>query len=564
MNISLLSILGAAPTQAGPFARSMGQSGSESGNAPSFGALLAGAESAGTEALAADGLNTTLALPDNFLDALSDLLALAQGASTQPLGDLQENGVSVPDVQAAIGQLLQAFFPNQINTPAITETALALDADELAADVTLTVSDATYSLEDIAAGIMELSDADYASLVALESDPSYVTFDAASPEDANLGMLQALIGTMKEQGVLKPQPVLDAAPKVTTPIDAIPIEKVNGSELVVTADEAPATDVVVASDAVLSSDDAIQELVSDASDALDISELAATTVVQFPLPQAVTPDTNVSTQPWQDLTEKLASIQDNQGGFAGGGEAEQQETGSDLEALIERIVGRSNQTVATDAASNDNSKIASFLEALRTEGGFEIADVFALDDTEGADSLLSTQGTNSGSGSQSHALKDSASLRSSGHFQTVLTHTPVADQVLVTIRQNIQSGIDKVVIQLEPIELGRVEVQMDVSSDGLTSITITAETRDALDALQRDARILQKALQDVGIETDAGQMEFNLKQSPFQQAQDDARDQKGSGGAFGQDDIEGTETIEPAAATALYSVQVSDGLDIKV
>lgn len=96
----------------------------------------------------------------------------------------------------------------------------------------------------------------------------------------------------------------------------------------------------------------------------------------------------------------------------------------------------------------------------------------------------------------------------------------VADQVTVQITKALQSGVDKITIQLRPASMGRIDVQMEIASDGRTSLVITADNRDTLDLLQRDARYLEQALKDAGLQADAGNMEFNMREGQESDGED--------------------------------------------
>jgi hypothetical protein len=87
----------------------------------------------------------------------------------------------------------------------------------------------------------------------------------------------------------------------------------------------------------------------------------------------------------------------------------------------------------------------------------------------------------------------------------------VANQVAVQIQKSIGQGNDRISIQLRPAELGKVDVRLDVGSDGRVSAVITADRADTLDLLQRDARILQNSLQDAGLRADSNSLSFELK-----------------------------------------------------
>jgi flagellar hook-length control protein FliK len=95
-------------------------------------------------------------------------------------------------------------------------------------------------------------------------------------------------------------------------------------------------------------------------------------------------------------------------------------------------------------------------------------------------------------------------------FARHLPHLPVAEQVSIQIAHGAEEGLDRINIQLRPASLGRVEVRLDVGQDGRISAVISADRSDTLDLLQRDARTLERALQDAGLRADTGSLSFQL------------------------------------------------------
>jgi hypothetical protein len=66
-------------------------------------------------------------------------------------------------------------------------------------------------------------------------------------------------------------------------------------------------------------------------------------------------------------------------------------------------------------------------------------------------------------------------------------------------------------IQLEPQNLGKVDVKFEFGNDGKTHLVVTADKKDTLDILQRDSAGFQKILNDNGIKADSGSLSFNLR-----------------------------------------------------
>lgn len=101
----------------------------------------------------------------------------------------------------------------------------------------------------------------------------------------------------------------------------------------------------------------------------------------------------------------------------------------------------------------------------------------------------------------------------------------VVDQVALKLASAARDGGGRVTIRLNPEELGKVDVRLQLGRDGHVRATVSVEKPETLELLQRDARALEKALHDAGLRTDRNSLEFNLQggdRSPRQH--DDPRD----------------------------------------
>lgn len=87
-----------------------------------------------------------------------------------------------------------------------------------------------------------------------------------------------------------------------------------------------------------------------------------------------------------------------------------------------------------------------------------------------------------------------------------------SDQIAVQVQRALGAGSDRISIHLHPAELGRIEVKLDMSSDNALRVAVSVDKPETLDLLQRDARSLDRALQDAGIKTDSGSLSFDLRQ----------------------------------------------------
>jgi flagellar hook-length control protein FliK len=75
-------------------------------------------------------------------------------------------------------------------------------------------------------------------------------------------------------------------------------------------------------------------------------------------------------------------------------------------------------------------------------------------------------------------------------------------------------------IRLDPPDLGRIEVRLDVDGDGNVTSRMIVDRPETLDLLRRDAAGLDRALQDAGLKTSNNGLQFQLRdQSGDQQQQ---------------------------------------------
>jgi hypothetical protein len=66
-------------------------------------------------------------------------------------------------------------------------------------------------------------------------------------------------------------------------------------------------------------------------------------------------------------------------------------------------------------------------------------------------------------------------------------------------------------IRLDPPDLGRVDVSMSVDKSGKVATHLVVERAETLDQLRKDAPNLERALQNSGLKTDSGSLQFSLR-----------------------------------------------------
>ncbi|QDZ11300.1 flagellar hook-length control protein FliK [Devosia ginsengisoli] len=104
-------------------------------------------------------------------------------------------------------------------------------------------------------------------------------------------------------------------------------------------------------------------------------------------------------------------------------------------------------------------------------------------------------------------------------------------QLAFEIVRQANDGNTRFQIRLDPPELGRIDVKLDIDKGGQVHARLTVEKAETLDLMQRDQRGLERALQQAGLDGAKTNLEFSLKQNPF------------SGGQQGQDGSDGRHSL---------------------
>ena len=146
--------------------------------------------------------------------------------------------------------------------------------------------------------------------------------------------------------------------------------------------------------------------------------------------------------------------------------------------------------------------------------------------------------------------------------QTIHGPQMAAQNLAMHIKRNFANGVNRFEVRLDPPELGRIDVRLDMNSDGRVSAALTVDRPETLDLLQRDARLLQKALQDAGINLEDSNLNFSLRDGDGQAAQQE----NGQSGGTGLDGGSLTETDDESLIEVPEQVAIieNDRIDIRI
>src|SRR6185312_8656550 len=87
----------------------------------------------------------------------------------------------------------------------------------------------------------------------------------------------------------------------------------------------------------------------------------------------------------------------------------------------------------------------------------------------------------------------------------------VSMQVALSLHQAVKSGSDHIQIQLQPADLGAVDVKLNINHDGRVTMVVSADRSDTLNLLKQDASGLTQALRNAGLQADSSSLSFNLR-----------------------------------------------------
>jgi chemotaxis protein MotD len=137
-----------------------------------------------------------------------------------------------------------------------------------------------------------------------------------------------------------------------------------------------------------------------------------------------------------------------------------------------------------------------------------------------------------------------------------------APAIAVEIMSRLREGVRRFEIRLDPPELGRIDVRLEVDRAGQATTKLTVDRPETLDLLQREARGLERALQQAGLKTDQSALEFSLRQQT-----NDGSLYDQSNRSQRQSDlvaIEESEMIDAVADGYRATASARGGVDIRV
>ncbi len=157
------------------------------------------------------------------------------------------------------------------------------------------------------------------------------------------------------------------------------------------------------------------------------------------------------------------------------------------------------------------------------------------------------------------SVKLGAAIQSNQSAQTAI------NSLAIQIAKNVDLGINRFQIRMDPPELGRIDVKLEIGKDGRITANLSVERPETLDLLQRDARALERALVDSGLNTDKNSLNFSLKDQSTNEFADFKRDaETGAGARQNAEDEASINSPLNQTIAAYRSLISSTAIDIRI
>lgn len=229
-----------------------------------------------------------------------------------------------------------------------------------------------------------------------------------------------------------------------------------------------------------------------------------------------------------------------------------------------KIAGQSgNDNAATNAAASKNNQAPvtnpQNINAAATQGEIPLPATFASFD----DALFFTN--SDGSSFSIHSGLPFSNTAQAAHMITQSTQQagqphPATELVSARLQQAGQAGQSQTMtLHLDPAELGRMEIELVFSHEKTVKAKMLIEKPETYLMMQRDSAVLERALQNSGLEIDGGGINFELAEdgSAFEQNNNG----QGGGEKFGGSGSGGEEISDDAIieSTMTWSVDQETG-----
>lgn len=224
---------------------------------------------------------------------------------------------------------------------------------------------------------------------------------------------------------------------------------------------------------------------------------------------------------------------------------------SELKAAMENLpaqakAGMSKAAEIISATANENAvnhSMPSFIGALNNESPTDWIDI------DGQEWIATPTLPSALNGTNLVSIVTQAPHAHSAH--------PATQMLALSIQKN-STNVDSRnwTLQLDPPDLGKVEVELSFSKDKLVKTHMIIEKPETWMMLQRDAQVLERALQEAGLDVSSEDMQFELASQDHDFTGNGSHDGQSSGGEGSATD----EDIEIIETTMTWYTDAESGL----
>jgi flagellar hook-length control protein FliK len=206
---------------------------------------------------------------------------------------------------------------------------------------------------------------------------------------------------------------------------------------------------------------------------------------------------------------RLSDLATSQPGNAG-----TKQNSQDAQSDAQTTDAPAGKTSDQDVASNAQADTKAVAANAQTPGSPVPASLSALPQNlaqqTGVDSVTGmkvpgSEAVNGTSGGHGH-IKDEVN----GDGVRITAHASLGT-VPIEIGIKASQGVKRFDIRLDPYELGRIDVKLEIDSDGEVTANLVVDRVETLNLLQRDARTLERAFEQVGLRSSEGSINMSLR-----------------------------------------------------
>jgi flagellar hook-length control protein FliK len=198
---------------------------------------------------------------------------------------------------------------------------------------------------------------------------------------------------------------------------------------------------------------------------------------------------------------------------------------------------------------------------IRPAAATQAAPAEAKAEGAGAASPLPPLQTSSGPGAQ-RDVPPAAQPSASQPPGAVVQQVPLG-AVPIEIGLKSLAGVNRFEIRLDPAELGRIDVRLEIDGGGEVKAHLVVDRVETLNLLQRDARTLERAFEQAGLKPSEGGVDLSLRDPSADGRHGQGRDQEDRPGHGPR---AGTEPEPPEAAPAARRMlwRGTAGVDVRI